>query len=147
MNMRMTVIPVVVGALRKFLRSLEWQLTQMEIRVGIETIEVKAFLKWARIQRNARETRRDLLLSRFQWKITSKRWCKKFSRSKIIIIIIIIIKSITHDTTRWGRWSTGKCAKNWNLTLRTSGICTTRNPSWGMRCTKFSGILRYKQIS
>ena len=37
-------------------------------------------------------------------------------------------KNIWLDTTGRGRWSTGNCARNWNLTIRTSGICTNQNP-------------------
>ena len=32
------------------------------------------------------------------------------------------------DTTGSGRWSTGNCARNFDLTIRTSGIYTTQNP-------------------
>ena len=44
------------------------------------------------------------------------------------------------------RWSSGNCARSLNLTIRIDGKCTTRNPSKKMWRTKFSGILRYKQI-
>ena len=40
----------------------------------------------------------------------------------------------------WARWSTGNCARNWNLTIRTNALSTTQNPSWRMRCKKSSGI-------
>ena len=30
------------------------------------------------------------------------------------------------DTTRWARWSTGKCLRNLNLTILTNHICTTQ---------------------
>ena len=33
----------------------------------------------------------------------------------------------------WVKWSTGNFARNVNLIIRTSGICTTQNPSWRMR--------------
>ena len=39
-------------------------------------------------------------------------------------------KSIRLDTTEWARWSTGNCARNLNLIIRTNGICTTQNLSW-----------------
>ena len=49
------------------------------------------------------------------------------THSHPLIIIIIIINS--------------------NLTIQTSGTCTTQNPSWGMSRTIFSGILRYTRIT
>ena len=60
---------------------------------------------------------------------------------------ISIKKSIIQDTTGWWRGSSGNCARNWNLTMRTSGICRTWNPSWSIRCTNFSVILGNKQIT
>ena len=38
-------------------------------------------------------------------------------------------KDIRQDTTGWARWSTGKWARNLNLTIRTNGICTTQHLS------------------
>ena len=35
--------------------------------------------------------------------------------------------------TGWKRWSTGNCARNWNLAIWTNSICTTQNSSWRMR--------------
>ena len=32
--------------------------------------------------------------------------------------------------TGWERWSTGNCATNGNLTIRTNGICKTQTLSW-----------------
>ena len=50
------------------------------------------------------------------------------------------------ETTGCGRWSTGNCARNVNLTIRTNRICTTPNQSWKTRHAKFFGNLRYKRI-
>ena len=47
----------------------------------------------------------------------------------------------------WARGSIGNCARSLNFTIRTNGICTTQNPSWRMRVTKFSGKLRYNGSS
>ena len=54
---------------------------------------------------------------------------------------------ITLDTTEWARWSPANCAISLNLTILPNGICTTQNPSWKMKCTNFSGILKYKCIT
>ena len=32
--------------------------------------------------------------------------------------------------TEWAKWSTGNCARDWSLTIRTNNICTTPNLSW-----------------
>ena len=44
------------------------------------------------------------------------------------------------NTTWWERWSTGNCARKWNLTIRTNGTCTTQNPSRRMWCKKIYGF-------
>ena len=49
--------------------------------------------------------------------------------------------------TGWEGWSTGNCAKNWNLTIWTNGICTTQNLFWRMRRTNFSGIKMDHHVS
>ena len=54
-------------------------------------------------------------------------------------------KNIRLDMTGWRKWFTGNYARNWDFTIQTSGICITQTSSWRMRCTKLSGILRYKQ--
>ena len=53
-------------------------------------------------------------------------------------------KSIRLDTIEWARWSTGNCARNWNLIIRINGIYTNQNPSQKMRRTNSTGILRYQ---
>ena len=47
----------------------------------------------------------------------------------------------------WARWFTRNCARNWSLTIRTNGICTTQHLSWKMRHTNSSGILTHKRIT
>ena len=39
-------------------------------------------------------------------------------------------RNIRLATSVWARWSTGSCAKNLNLTIRTNGICTTQHLFW-----------------
>ena len=36
-------------------------------------------------------------------------------------------QNIRLDTTERGRWSTGICARNWNLNIQASGICSTES--------------------
>ena len=40
------------------------------------------------------------------------------------------VGSIRLDTTRWGRWSTGNCTRNWNLTTRINSIWTPGLRPW-----------------
>ena len=67
-------------------------------------------------------------------------------REKKINHIIGAKKSKRLGMTGWERWSTGSCARDWNLTIIPNGIHINKNMSWRMRFTKFSGILKYKRI-
>ena len=42
------------------------------------------------------------------------------------------------------KWSTGNCARDWNLTIQTNSINTSQNSSLKMGLIKFSVNLRYK---
>ena len=73
-------------------------------------------------------------------------------RDEMIIHIISECKKIaqkqfktSHDWLE--RWLSGNCARNWNLTIWTSDICTTQNPSWKTRRTNFFEIYGYKRIT
>ena len=50
-----------------------------------------------------------------------------------------------HD--RVGQMIHWKLCKKFELTIKTNCICIAQNLSWRMRCTNFSGILRYKRIT
>ena len=54
--MRVTVIPIVVGALGMIQKDLEKKLGKLEIRARIKTIQTKAVLKSARILRRVLES-------------------------------------------------------------------------------------------
>ena len=51
LNMTVTSIPVVIGALGTVLKNMKKRLGELEIRKTIETIHIKAQLKSARIRR------------------------------------------------------------------------------------------------
>ena len=55
-NMRVKVLPIVIGALGKVPKGLERSLDELEIRGRIETIQTTALLKSARIIRSVVET-------------------------------------------------------------------------------------------
>ena len=80
-NMRVTVIPIVIGAFRKVPKDLERVLKKLEIRGRIETIQGIAFLKSFRIPRIVTESGGDLLSLRLMllWKT-----CKKYYDNNIV---------------------------------------------------------------
>ena len=67
-NMRLTVIPIVVGALGTVLKSLETGLSELKIWETIKTIQTTALLRSARILRKVLETWGDLMLFKLLWK-------------------------------------------------------------------------------
>ena len=105
-NLKMTVMPIIVGALRTVPNRLEKRLAKMEIRGKIENIQTIALLRSARILRRVLETWGDLLLLKLEWKTTSKCRCEKITRSEIIMRV---------GMTRWESWPTGNCARNQNF--------------------------------
>ena len=76
-NMKLTVIPIVIGAFGTVTKGLLKGLEDFEISGRVEIIQTTALLKTARILRRVLETWGDLLLLKLQWKTISKRWCEK----------------------------------------------------------------------
>ena len=60
-NMKMTIIPIVIGAFDKVTKGLLKGLEDMDVGVIVETIQTTALLRTARILRRALETWGDLL--------------------------------------------------------------------------------------
>ena len=58
--MKVTVIPIVIGALGIFTKGLMQGLEYLEIRRRVETVQTIAFLRSARILRSVLETLEDL---------------------------------------------------------------------------------------
>ena len=69
-NMKVTFIPIVIGALGKVTKGLLMGLEDLEIRGQVETIQT-TLLTTARILRLVLETWGDWLSLRLQWKIIS----------------------------------------------------------------------------
>ena len=67
-NMRMTVIPIVVGAPGTVSKGLEKRQKELEIRGRIEIIEAKTLLRSARILSRVLEIWGDLLSLKLLWK-------------------------------------------------------------------------------
>ena len=67
-NMKVTIIPIVIGAFGTVTKGLLKGLEDMEVGGRVETIQTTALLRTARILRRVLETWRDLLSFRVQWK-------------------------------------------------------------------------------
>ena len=73
--MKVTVIPIVIGALGTVTKGLVQELEDLEIRGRVETIQTTAFLRSARILRSVLGTWGDLLKNH---QLTLMWMCKKF---------------------------------------------------------------------
>ena len=74
-NMKITVIPIIVGALGTVPKGLEKGLKELELRERIETIQPTAALRSARILKRFLETWGDLLSLSLQRKASISNWC------------------------------------------------------------------------
>ena len=84
-NMKVTVIVLITGALVTIPRVLE----ELEIEGGVQIFQIITFLGLVRILRRVLENCEDFFSFGLQWKTISERWCEKFARSIIIVIIIM----------------------------------------------------------
>ena len=76
-NVKMTIIPIVIGAFGTVTKGLLKRLEDLEVDGRVETIQTTALLRTARILRRVLETWGDLLSLRLQWKTIGWRWCEK----------------------------------------------------------------------
>ena len=67
-NMKITIVPLVIGALGTITKRLLKGLEDLEVGGRVETIQMTALLGTARILRRVLETWGDLLSFRLQWK-------------------------------------------------------------------------------
>ena len=70
-NMKVTIVPIVIGALGTTTKGLLKGLEDLEVGGRVETIQTIALLKTARILRRVLETWGDLLSLKLQWKTIS----------------------------------------------------------------------------
>ena len=70
-NMKITIVPIVIGALGTVTKGLLKGLEDLEIGEQVETIQTTALLRTARILRRVLETWGDLLSLKLQWKAIS----------------------------------------------------------------------------
>ena len=76
-NMKVTSIPIVIGAFGTVTKGLLKGLEDLEVGSRVETIQTTALLKTARKLRRVLETWGDLLSLNLQWKTISLYWCEK----------------------------------------------------------------------
>ena len=76
-NMKVTIVPIVIGALGTITRGLFKGLEDLEVGGRVEIIQTTALLRTARILRRVLETWGDLLSLKFQWKTISWHWREK----------------------------------------------------------------------
>ena len=67
-NMKVTIVPIVIGALGTITKGLLKGLEELEVGRRVETIQTTALPRTARIMRQVLETWGDLLSLKFQWK-------------------------------------------------------------------------------
>ena len=67
-NMKMTIIPIVIGAFGTVTKGLLKGLEDLEVGGRVETIQTTALLKTARLLRKVLETWGDLQSLKLQWK-------------------------------------------------------------------------------
>ena len=70
-NMKVTIVPIVIGALGIIIKGLLKGPKDLEVGGRVETIQMTALLRTARILRRVLETWGDLLSLRLQWKTVS----------------------------------------------------------------------------
>ena len=75
-NMKVTVMPIVVGAFGTVTKGLLKGLEDLEVGDRVETIQTIALLKTVRILRRVLKTWGDLLSLNLQWNTISLRWCE-----------------------------------------------------------------------
>ena len=123
-----------VGTIQKGQRKDRVNWRSKEERIVV--IQTATVLRSARILRKVLETWTNMLSFRLQWKTTC--WNQWQNLTKWVLQTSA--KSIRLDTTGCEKWSTGNCARNWNLTI-------LPNAQTRMRQIKFSVILRYKSLN
>ena len=70
-NMKVTIVPIVIGALGTITKGLLKGLEDLEVGGRVETIQTTAWLRTARILRRVLETWGDMLSLKLQWKTIS----------------------------------------------------------------------------
>ena len=67
-NVKLTAIPIVIGAISAVTEGLLQRQEDLETRAWVETIQTITSSRWARILRTVLETWEDLLSFKLEWK-------------------------------------------------------------------------------
>ena len=76
-NMKVTIVPIVIGAFGTITKGLLKGLEDLEVGRRVETIQMSALLRTARILRRVLETWEDLLSLKLQRKTICQNWYEK----------------------------------------------------------------------
>ena len=79
-NMKMTIIPIVIGAFDTVTKGLLKGLEDLEVGGRVETIQTTTLLWMVRILRRVLETWENLLSLKLQWKTSANADVKNFKR-------------------------------------------------------------------
>ena len=94
----MSVISIVRLTLGTILNDLERCLEELETGRRIETIQITALLRLARILRRILETGRDLFLLSLQYKTISNRWCENLAKNFVHMNLAFLSKANNSHT-------------------------------------------------
>ena len=75
--MKVTIVPIVIGALGTVTKGLLKGLEDLEFGGRVDTIQTTALLRTTRILKRVLETWGYLLSLKLQWKTICKHWCEK----------------------------------------------------------------------
>ena len=75
--MQVTIVPIVIGAFGTVTKGLLMGVEDLKVGGRVETIQITALLKTARILRRVPETWGDLLSLKLQWNTNSWHWWEK----------------------------------------------------------------------
>ena len=75
--MKLTIVPIVIGAFGTVTKELLKSLENLEVGGGVETFQTTALLKTARILRSVLETWGDLQSLKLQWESINWHRCEK----------------------------------------------------------------------
>ena len=78
--MKVTIVPIVIGAFGTITKGLLERLEDLEFGGRVETIEMTALLRTARILRRVPETWGNLLSLKLQWKLSANTDVKNTNR-------------------------------------------------------------------
>ena len=78
--MKVSAIPIVIGALVTVTKGLVQELEHLEIKRRVETIQNTALLKSVRILRRVQKTWGNLPWLKLQSETISQRWCEKLEK-------------------------------------------------------------------